>query len=753
MRNYACLLLLLIPSCFYSQGIEPPSFSFAPGFYLEDIELQIEHPQPNLILLYSLDGSEPLMENIAGKSWNYKKYYPILPGDSFGPMFTETSYTYSYNQSLILTDRTPATSVLADVYTTIEKHNVRAFGELFKGHIVRARAYDAVTGEYSPVISGNFFITENGSNRYTIPVLAISFDNEKFYDYEHGIGVPGILFDAWRAANPTQSITGWEPANYRLSGDSTEFRIHFNYFVNGEDVLNHDAGMRINGGYTRANPNKSLRLYAKNDYGEKNFNYPFFEGYPVTKFKRLVLRNSGNDAVGVFFRDAFMHKLAKGLNFDVQESQPVALFLNGEYNGLRNIRERYDKKYFESIHNIPEDQLDFLENHVEVKEGDAIFYNQMMALFENNNISFSDDAVYNNAISFLDPVNFSDYYATTIYSGNNDWPMNNYLFFRHRTTYDPTAPASVNDGRFRWILKDLDRAFFLKAKPENGHEWNTLEWATQQDPSTIVIRRLLENEHYKNYFITRFADLLNTTFKPDRVLGMIDDFKDIYAPEIEENGRRWYTYTVPPGPWLADVNRMKNFGTHRPHFQRQHIIDKFNLPGTFEMVLNVSDENHGYIHLNTIDIKEGTHGIDEIVYPWVGEYFKNIPVTLTAIPKDGYRFSHWSGYVNTSANDITLNLAGDTYIKANFVPEHVGTDDDFYATAIKLFPNPTRDMIYIQSATDWESFEVYDLQGRLVKIGEISKSSIALSELALGSYFINLKTTDKKSRLFRIIKE
>src|SRR5699024_3586517 len=238
--------------------------------------------------------------------------------------------------------------------------------------------------------------------------------------------VPGIIFDEYREDNPDAPMDGWAPANYREKGKSTEVLIHFNYFENGNEILNHNAGLRINGGYTRSFPNKSLRLYARDDYGKKNFKHDFFENYDLNKFNRLLLRNSGNDAEGVFFRDAFMHQMSKNLNFDIQESQPVAVFINGEYNGLRNMRERYDKKYFERIHDIPEDDLDFLENYLEVKEGDDEFYHEMMDFFNNN--SLNDNTTFDQAITFLDPVNFTDYYLTNIYVANNDWPHNNYLF-------------------------------------------------------------------------------------------------------------------------------------------------------------------------------------------------------------------------------------------------------------------------------------------------------------------------------------
>src|SRR5699024_11201813 len=144
----------------------------------------------------------------------------------------------------------------------------------------------------------------------------------------------------------------------------------------------------------------------------------------------------------------------------------------------------------ERIHDIPEDDLDFLENYLEVKEGDDEFYHEMMDFFNNN--SLNDNTTFDQAITFLDPVNFTDYYLTNIYVANNDWPHNNYLFYRYKTEYNPNTENPVKDGRFRWLLKDLDWGFFLLQNEQNDYDANTLEWATQNNESRLIIRKLLE---------------------------------------------------------------------------------------------------------------------------------------------------------------------------------------------------------------------------------------------------------------------
>src|SRR5699024_7160665 len=247
-------------------------------------------------------------------------------------------------------------------------------------------------------------------------------------------------------------------------------------------------------------------------------------------------------------------------------------------------------------------------------------------------------------------------------------------------------------------------------------------------------------------------DLLNTTFKKDRITAIIDEFKYLYELEIEENERRWKNFTADQEYWENDADRMKTFAQNRPTYQREHLVEKFDLDGVFDLALNVSDENHGYIHLNSIDIKSSTDGINEMAYPWVGEYFKNIPVTLTAIPEEGYVFSHWSGAVESSEAEISLTLNEDTYLKANFIDEDMSTEEE-NLTNFSLYPNPTEGMVYIQSKMDFEEFNIFDLQGRIIKSGKITNNSVDLEDLSSGIYFLHLQTNEGEKKQIRVMKK
>ncbi|PKP14621.1 MAG: spore coat protein CotH, partial [Bacteroidetes bacterium HGW-Bacteroidetes-23] len=343
---------------------------------------------------------------------------------------------------------------------------------IFKGTVVRARAYK-VGALTSGIVTQTYFVSPEGGSRFEIPVISLSVDENKFFEYNNGIYVAGADFDNWRIENPDTPALFNADANYDRSGETTEQIGHFNYFVNGNEVLNQRVGIRINGGGTRAFQHKSLRLYARSELGASTFNYPIFANENYTSYKRLVLRNSGNDFFNTYYKDAFTHELIEKTGLDNQAYLPSVVFLNGEYWGMLNIRERLDRHYFERKYGIVEADIEILADGYVIDEGSDAHFQAMYSYFQNN--SLVDDANLSYINTQMDVDNFRDYFITNIFIQNTDWPGWNTLFWRKKTAaYEPGAPYG-NDGRWRTAIKDTDAGFSLMLDI-NDH--NTLEFAT-----------------------------------------------------------------------------------------------------------------------------------------------------------------------------------------------------------------------------------------------------------------------------------
>ena len=139
--------------------------------------------------------------------------------------------------------------------------------------------------------------------------------------------------------------------------------------------------------------------------------------------------------------------------------------------------------------------------------------------------------------------------------------------------------------------------------------------------STLILRKLLENNTFKNDFINRFADLMNTNFLSSRVIAKQNEIAAIIAPEMPDQYFRWKA-PLNNGDWQYHLNKQKDFANQRPAFQRDDIRTKFGISSNINASLNVSNYDHGYIKISTIDIKME---LQEFLAIYPGIYFKGIP--------------------------------------------------------------------------------------------------------------------------------
>ncbi len=634
------------------QGItEPPVFSHPGGFYQEAFSLEVTSNNEGAQIFYTRDGSLPdensyeytvpiVIDNLEGTP-NDISLIPTNNNNDPGPPYYEGW-------------QPPA-------------------GEVTKANVIRAIVIQEgyLTGE---AVTQSYLVDEKAEERYSLPVFFLNTDRENFFDEEVGIYIPGNY------NNMFQRGREWErPA-------------HLAFFESdGSQAFAMDMGVRIHGGTTRSRPRKSLRMYARADYGNSWLNYPLFPEKELSQYKRFILRNSGNDWDQAVFRDGFMQYLARDLNVETQYFRPAILFLNGEYWGIHNIRDRYDQHYIYSHYGLEEHEMTVMENNSRHAYGSTegvAHYNSMRSYINHNNISVSSNYAY--VKTMMDPASFIDAQVTNIFIMNTDWPGNNTNYWRRLVPYQEGAPAGM-DGRWRWHILDTDFGFgldfFYVPGVNQGPAHNTLAMATQAgsnswpnyDWSTFLLRRLLTNEEFRHQFINRFADLLNTTFSADNVVAVIDSIENRLQPEMEEHIRRWRR-PVSMQEWHDNVQRMRSFGQQRPAYVRQHIRNQFNLSGTYQLLLEVNNPEMGSIMLNTIH--------PEVSDGWTGIYFRGIPITLKAEARHGYRFSHWSG--TQSSNDahweVTFNNNANLIAHFEVNPDFAGDELNPPAHILKQGP-------------------------------------------------------------------
>jgi hypothetical protein len=673
----------------YREVLEPVTFSHAGGFYPAGFELLLSHPDTSASILYTLDGSEPDPDNLEGQTFLYKnRYRETNINQTDGPLLTAAyrSYVYIDNEPISISDRSQDENVYSRMSSTYHQNPYYFPSDpIFKGTVLRAK----------PVKDGSFpgqttthtyFVTPQSDSRFSMPVISIAIQGNYFFDYYDGIYVAGIDFDTWRDNNPWWGPDGSTPANYHRRGGEWEYRASFELFEKGLSgaAVRQDAGVRMHGSWGRAHPMKTLRLYARSEYGESRFNHRMFPELPYTQYNRLILRNSGNDWYYTMFRDALIQKVVAHMNFDTQAYRPFIVFINGEYWGIHNLRERYDQHYLSRVYEVDPNNIDLLDQNANVQEGDSQHYIETINYINTHGLTGSEHYEY--IKTRIDVDNFMDYQIAEIYSGNTDWPGNNIDYWRYHTNeYQPDSPYG-QDGRWRWLMYDTDFGFGLYgASPDhntlafatatNGPSWPNPPW------STFLLRRFLQNNSFRIKFINRFADQLNTAFRPDRVQAIIDDMASTLEPEFAEYIARW-KQPGSIGSWRSNIDVMRQYAAARAGNVRQHIRSYFGIGAQYNLTVGAYDPSAGRLYVNTIELSPSTPGINPDPLPWTGIYFQNIPVTLRAEAWPGYKFAHWEGVAgNPTSPEIQLPMTGATAVTAVF---EIDEEAEFFPEAFVL---------------------------------------------------------------------
>lgn len=568
----------------------------------------------------------------------YPQPTPAAANDSSGaatvaeaPEVTADSGYYSGELWLWLSSPSPDAEIRYTYDSTEPSDSSRLYTQpiyVNGNKALRARCFEA--GKLpSPIISRSYIFDEPS----TLPVISLISDPVNIWDEETGFYVLGDEYDPeW----PYFGANFWE---------DWERPFHLDLILpDGSWPWEMDLGLKIHGGYSRAFSQKSLRLIPRGGYGQGSFDYPIFEERELASFDRLILRNSGNEWPGTVLRDALAQRVTEIANLDRQAAQPVRVYMNALYWGIYNVRERLDRFYLRDHHGLDPDNLDLIEFRDEVLEGDATGYLAMLDYIETNGLS--DSLHYAHIKSQMDVDNHAAYCIFEIYLGNTDWPGGNIKFWRTR------EPQS----RWRWLLYDLDVGLgYWEDYSYDTFEWATSStgWGQQNQPwATFLLRSLLENEEYRERFINRYADYLNSALRSESFGEILNEFTTRIDTEIPFHMDRWsqdYQY------WLDEVAVVSEFIQERPAQAREHIRNNMVLGEDWELTLSIEPEGAGLIKLEGISV-------DSL---WSGAYFLGNPVRLRAEAAAGYQFAGWSDSL-LSDSHVYIDALGDSALSAYF---------------------------------------------------------------------------------------
>lgn len=336
------------------------------------------------------------------------------------------------------------------------------------------------------------------------------------------------------------------------------------YETDGTQLISQNCGMKIMGKLSRLQfDQKSFRLNARNRYETASFEASLFENRPYTQYDSFAMRASGQDNQQTRMRDSILSSLCADMGLMYQETEVTVVYVNGEYWGEYNMRERVTQESIAQFMGWDDpENVSLLEgsggNRV---HGSNASYKQVLAYVRENGVETEEKL--ETLRQYVDVENYLDYVALQMYTCNQD--LNNVRMY-----CNPNA-----DGKWRWVVYDLDLSFQIDQN-------SVLTWlreggvgsVTSQDNTLFVA--LMKNPSMQEYFLTRMGELLATTFSYENLSAKIYERYQILQPEMQAHCQRW-GWSV--STWQNYCEKMMRYAKTRPA----------KLIGYFQKTLEMSD--------------------------------------------------------------------------------------------------------------------------------------------------------------------
>ena len=540
----------------------------------------------------------------------------------------------------------------------------------------------------------------------TIPVISITTND----DYLNG--KEGIF---------TKNTSKSNPINWRRP-------INFEMFVEPDkaSVLNQICETRVMGGQSREWARKSMAIYANKRFGAKRFEYEFFPDQKpgVTNFKSIMLRNGGNDFQYDMLRDAVIQRtMGQNADLDWQAWRPAAIYINGEYHCLLNIRERSnDDNIFTNYDGLEDiDMMEIAQENSkvvgELKAGTEDNYDEFVKFYSETDHTLAEYA------EWMDWEEYINLMVMNLYFNNQDFPGNNIVMWRPRT----------EDGKWRWISKDTDFGLGLYGKEAT---FNTIKWIydpkydrdrswANTEEATRLFRHLMEDPDFNREFIDHCFIYMGDFLNEKSVCEIFDSMYELVYDELLVHKNE----LNPPSPWgwgwggsnedniKNDAKSIRDWLSKRDNAFIKQMADFYKLETAISMTINkdVEGAEDTGICFNGVKLTKGTFD---------GKFFQDRAITLEGDPESDKVVTGWKIVTNGSNTEevqgsrLEMVMPQCTSLAITALIETNG---------IRTISNETT-----------KAQDIYDLNGRKVRSG-----STSLEGLPRGIYIVGGKKVIK----------
>lgn len=627
----------------FERAGKEPVFSAESGFYEEGFFLTME-AEEGMEIYYTLDGSEPSTD-----SFLYEEPVRIEDAGS-----RENIYAAR-------TDLSPTNSYTPDF-------------PVDKGTVVRAIAYDPEKETVSDIKTASYFVGFSEKEDYdNMAVLSLVTDPDNLFDAETGIYGNGAAFERY------QELGGLQDGQLLDSFTDADGELHHRYmasnaFNKGKEwereatiaffdeahawQFTQDVGIRISGQSTRGAAQKSMNLYGRDIYDENTvFPYEFFDGMEYSSIK---IRNGGSDNARSKIMDAMLESLVTDRDVSTQASRPCVVFLNGEYWGVYNIRERYGEEYLANHFGVGKNNVWLVDSGSADIGGSeaASAYEAMLSL---GGYDLTDPTNYALAESMIDLQSLIDFYCINHYIDNMDLGFGQNMAL-WRTIWQENEEEG--DTRWRWMIFDVDGSMtgWDNNTFENSEPWDA-EQSLMDEP---LMDALMKNDAFRRQFALSFMDIANTCFDYGRVHKIVEEWRQTYRTQVTRSHQRFFSADFTEADFDEYLDGMDEFFRKRFDYIVPSMARELGLSGTLEAVtVTVNAPEGGSVLVNTASTKGSR--------VWSGSYYTDYPVTVTAVPEEGWEFAGWSG--DLSGKEPVCEAAvkeGGIRLHARFVKSDAG---------------------------------------------------------------------------------
>lgn len=439
----------------------------------------------------------------------------------------------------------------ARIYYTLDSSAPTENSALYTGPIsvssttvVRARAYE--DGALPSFIETQTYLY---GAEHQMRVVSLVCEPYALFDETDGLYMEGPN------ASDTYPHTG---ANY---WKTDEIEGHIEMFTQeGEAMISQGCGVRLHGQYSRAEAQKAFKIIARREYsGLNRFHARIFSRRDYEEYQSFLLRGSGQDGDRTRMRDSVLQTLAENTSVMYMETELCVVYINGQYWGHYNIRERintYSICQFEGWEG-QEDQIDLVKANSREMQGSNETYAAMLDYVKQNGIP--DDATLARVGEVIDLQNYIEYHALEIFVGNGD--TLNVKRYRNGNA----------DGKWRYCLFDLDWAFDVDTN-------SISRWlapggmGTNKYTDNSLFIALMDNATFQDRFLTYMGQMMATEWTIGNVIGKIQERYEILMTEMPNHGNRW---GISREKYESEVAELIDYAKTRPRRLLDFFFEEF----------------------------------------------------------------------------------------------------------------------------------------------------------------------------------